>query len=128
MAAGRVGDHDGLFPGEKVVCEDDIFPVRGEGDRFRRAMVPELEDVVADDDRAVSPVLLVEREVEFGEGPGFSGLIGDPADAGVGIVFCGIVDEQVACHHEVHGLVDPRAPASVAEGVPGEGDIRAAFQ
>lgn len=125
--AGGVCHNHGGFGGEEVIFEDDVVSVWREGDGFLGTMFPELEDVVANDDGAVRAVFFVQCEIEFGESAGLAVLVGDAADPWIGIVFLCVVNEQVAGHHEVYGLVNPSAATSLSERVACHRDVYAAF-
>ena len=94
---------------------------------FIRAVVAELEDVVLHDDGAVGGVGFVEGEVKLGELARLGGLKSDAATAQIRFILGGVIDEDVACHDEVDGLVDPSASSAITEGVASHGDMRAAL-
>jgi len=127
VRAGGVDDDDCGIGGEDVVFEEDVVSVGSEGDGFFWAMLAELEDVIPDENRAVAAMGFVEGEIEFGKSSWRSCLVGDPAGAWVGRIFRRVVEEDVSCHDEVGGLVDPCAATAISECVPGEGDVCAAF-
>ena len=125
--AGGVCHNHGGSGGEEVVLEDEVVSVWREGDGLLRTMFSELEDIVANNDGAVGAVFLVECEIEFGESSGLAVLVSDAAHARIWVIFLGVVDEQVARHYEVHGLINPSATTSISERVACHRDVCAAF-
>ena len=112
---------------EDVSSALKVVAVGREGYGVRGSGIAKDENVVPHDHGPVGGTWFVNGKVELWKSPGPSGLVGDAPATEVGLVFGGVVYKDVAAQDEIHGLVDPCTTASIAEGVPGHGDIRTAL-
>lgn len=94
---------------------------------FIWAVVTELKDVVLHDDWAVGRSGFIEREVKFRELASLGGLKSDATTAQIRFILGGVIDEDVAGHDEIDGLINPSASSAITEGVASHGDVRAAL-